>query len=94
MRKEIGDWDTTVHLTDEEAKSICKLGHGTDVCAFLVSCASGFACKRMDSTMSRLIMERIDAGKMNAKGTGGWDGCAWPGYGYTSLSEEGAHDEI
>ena len=76
MEKIVGDWSTTVKLTGKEAKDICKLGKGSECCAFLVM-GKGFECCRMDMSMSGTILNKLDAGTMNAKGKGRWKGCAW-----------------
>jgi hypothetical protein len=77
MKKVIGDWSTMVELTGEEAKSICRLGQGSPCCAFLVVGAGGFECIRMAYPMNASIFTRLEDGTMNAKGEGGWKGCAW-----------------
>lgn len=78
MKKIINDWSTTVELTDDEAKMICKLGLGEECCAFLVMGAQ-FECIRMNASYSGTIFSRLEEGSMNAKGEGGWEGCAWEG---------------
>jgi len=79
MEKIISDWSTTVRIDAEEAKTICKLTQGEDTCAFLVVDADGFACERMNGSISLIILDRLKEGTMNAKGRGGWKGCAWEG---------------
>lgn len=76
MEKVIGNWSTEVKLSDDEAKSICKLGQGENCCAFLVAGPDGFECVRM-TDLSAMILDRLDKGTMNAKGRGMWKGCAW-----------------
>ena len=77
MKKIVGAWSTEVKLTDEEVKSICKLGQGPECCAFLVVGAKGFECIRMSYPANSSIFSRLEKGTMNAKGEGGWKGCAW-----------------
>jgi hypothetical protein len=77
MEKVIGDFSTEVKLTDTEAKEICNLGKGPECCAFLVM-GKGFVCIRL-SSMNSSIFTRLKEGTMNAKGEGGWKGCAWEG---------------
>lgn len=79
MEKLVFDWHTEVRMTGDEAKEICKLGQGEEVCAFLVVSAAGFECIRMSYPANGSIFKRLDEGTMNAKGTGGWKGCAWEG---------------
>uniref|UniRef100_A0A6M3LR07 Uncharacterized protein n=1 Tax=viral metagenome TaxID=1070528 RepID=A0A6M3LR07_9ZZZZ len=79
MEKVIGDWSTEVRMSVEEAKSICRLGQLEKCCAFLVCGRDGFECIRMSHPNNLKIFERLDKGEMNAKGTGGWSGCAWEG---------------
>ena len=79
MEKIIGDWRTEVKMTADEAKEICKLGGGEECCAFLVCGGGGFECLRMSYPANGSIFSRLENGTMNAKGEGGWDGCAWEG---------------
>lgn len=79
MEKIIGDWSTQVKLTDEEVKDICRLGQGEKCCAFLVMSSTGFECIRMSYPTNSTIFDRLKNGTMNAKGEGGWKGCAWEG---------------
>jgi len=79
MEKIIGIFSTEVTVTDEEAKEICKLGEGDKCCAFLVMGSGGFECIRMSYPMNGTIFSRLKEGTMNAKGEGGWEGCAWEG---------------
>ena len=78
MEKIVGDWSTLVKMSADEAKEVCKLGQGSECCAFLVM-GSGFECIRMCSNLSMNILDRLEKGTMNAKGRGGWQGCAWEG---------------
>jgi hypothetical protein len=77
MEKIVGDWSTEVFMEVDEAKDICKLGKGEECCAFLVSGAGGFECLRMGYPNNTSIFARLEEGTMNAKGEGGWPGCAW-----------------
>ena len=77
MTKVVGDYSTEVLLEAEEAKKICKIGKGSDCCAFLTVGAEGFSCQRLNYPFSTIILQRLEAGTMNAKGRGGWEGCAW-----------------
>ena len=79
MKKIIGDFPTNVEMTTTEAKEICKLGQGDKCCAFLVAGADGFCCIKMDYLVNGTILSRLEDGTMNAKGRGGWKGCAWEG---------------
>jgi len=76
MRKIIGDWTTEVRLSANEARDICKVGQGEECCAFIVMTSTGFECVRLGSGSST-ILDRLEKGTMNAKGRGGWEGCAW-----------------
>lgn len=78
MKKIIGDWSTEVRMSSDEAKEICNLGKGSECCAFLVVGGDGFECIRMSYPMNGSIFTRLEEGTMNAKGEGGWEGCAWP----------------
>jgi len=83
MKKIIaGDSSTIVTISGDEAKAVCKLGQDNECCAFLVVGTNGFECVRMAAGFSLTIMNRLDAGSMNARGGGGWTGCAWEGHGY------------
>ena len=86
MEKIVGDWSTTVRLTGDEPKEICRLGQMEACCAFLVCDAGGFECIRMSYPANSTIIDRLEKGTMNAKGTGGWAGCAWEGVGYGTSS--------
>jgi hypothetical protein len=79
MEKIIGDFGTEVRMTGDEVKEICKLGKGAECCAFLVCGSNGFECIRMSYPNNSTIFARLEAGTMNAKGEGGWAGCAWEG---------------
>jgi hypothetical protein len=77
LKKRVSDWSTTVEIKDEEAEAICKLKQGESCCAFLVMASTGFECIRMDYPTNKIIFDRLKEGTMNAKGKGGWSGCAW-----------------
>jgi len=78
MEKIVGDWSTTFTMTVEEAKKCCKLGQGSECCAFLVMGAK-FECIRLAYPSSATIFKRLEEGTMVAQGEGGWKGCAWEG---------------
>jgi len=78
MKKIIGDF-ATVELTDEDVTAVCKLGQEDKCCAFLVMAPTGFECIRMSYPANDFIFKRLKDGTMNAKGEGGWTGCAWEG---------------
>lgn len=77
MEKIIGAFSTEVKLTHDEARNICRLGQGEECCAFLVCGGDGFSCVKMDYPSNMPICSRLEKGTMNAKGEGGWKGCAW-----------------
>lgn len=79
MEKIVGDWSTEVKLSADEAKDICRLGQGEECCAFLVMSPTGFECIRLSYPNNGIIFDRLEKGTMNAKGKGGWSGCAWEG---------------
>lgn len=79
MEKIVGDFSTEVKLSAEEAKDICHLGKGEKCCAFLVMSPTGFECIRLSYPVNSTIFDRLEKGTMNAKGRGGWAGCAWEG---------------
>lgn len=79
MEKIIGDWSTEVKLSDDEAKTICGIGQGDKCCAFLTMSPTGFECIRLSYPANVTIFKRLEKGTMNAKGEGGWKGCAWEG---------------
>jgi hypothetical protein len=79
MERIVGDFSTEVKLSAEEAKEICHLGQKDKCCAFLVMGSNGFGCIRMSYPMNGAIFSRLEKGTMNAKGQGGWKGCAWEG---------------
>jgi hypothetical protein len=79
MKKVVGDFATEVTMTGDEAKSICRIGQGAQCCAFLVMSPTGFECIRMSYPSNSTIFNRLAQGTMNAKGEGGWAGCAWHG---------------
>ena len=78
MEKIIGDFDTLIKMDVEEAIEICRLGQQEKCCSFLVM-GICFECCRMVPTLSIQIFNRLEAGTINAKGKGGWEGCAWEG---------------
>ena len=77
MEKIVGDFSTEVFLSIDEAKQICRLGQGEKCCAFLAVGTQGFSCIRMNYPTNTSIFDRLEKGTMNAKGRGGWKGCAW-----------------
>jgi len=79
MEKIEHDFATEVSMEPDEAKDICNLGKGSECCAFLVVSGSGFECIRMSYPQNSNIHLRLANGTMNAKGEGGWKGCAWEG---------------
>jgi len=79
VEKIIGDWHTKVILSEDEAKNICKMGSGAGCCAFLVCGADGVECIRMSYPANVSIFSRLKTGTIEAKGEGGWSGCAWQG---------------
>jgi len=79
MEKIVRDFSTTIKLTPEEAKNICRIEQGDKCCAFLVMSSTGFECIRMDYPTNSTIFTRLEEGKMTAKGRGGWKGCPWEG---------------
>ena len=40
---------------------------------------TGFECIRLSYPANGIIFDRLEKGTMNAKGEGGWKGCAWEG---------------
>ena len=79
MKKIVGDRSSIVKLNDTETREICRIGKGSECCAFLVAGHDGFRCIRMLYPMNSTIFSRLKEGTMNAKGEGGWRGCAWEG---------------
>jgi len=79
MQKIVYDWHTEVKMSSDEAKNICKLGKGEECCAFLCLGPDGFECLRMSYPANGSIFSRLEEGRMNAKGKGGWAKCAWNG---------------
>jgi len=79
MKKIIGDFSTEVKISVGEAKSVCRLGQGDMCCAFLVISSTGFECIKMSYPANGSIFSRLGKGTMDAKGKGGWEGCAWEG---------------
>lgn len=79
MEKVVGDFSTEVKLTGDEAKQICRIGQGSECCAFIVCGTTGFECIRLSYPANSTIFSRLEKGTMNAKGQGGWEGCAWEG---------------
>lgn len=77
MEKIVGDYTTEVKLSADEARDICRVGQGEKCCAFLVMTPDGFECIRMSYPARDAIFSRLEKGTMNAKGEGGWAGCAW-----------------
>ena len=79
MEKIEGDFSTEVRLTNDEAKTICRIGQEEKCCAFLVMAPEGFECIRRSYPANGSIFSRLEDGTMNAKGEGGWKDCAWEG---------------
>ena len=77
MNKIIGDDHTEIILDADEAKSICRVGQGSECCAFLVMGGDGFECIRMSYPINATIFTRLEEGTMNAKGEGRWKDCPW-----------------
>lgn len=93
MKKVIGEWSTIVKMTHQEATVVCGLGEGPGCCAFLASGPEGFICIRMDYPTNSTIFKRLEEGTMNAKGKGGWIGCAWEGDIVTEENQIDPEDE-
>ena len=72
MKKFIGDLNTVLLLTPEEAEEICHLGQGEKACPWLVG-RTGLECFRMNYPSNLAIGKRIKEGTMTAKG----DACNW-----------------
>ena len=87
MNRIVGDWHTEVQMTVDEAKQVCRVGQGARCCAFLVMSPTGFECIRLSYPANSTIFSRLENGTMNAKGEGGWEGCAW--FGEIKNSEKG-----
>ena len=73
-----------VELTDSEALSVCRVGKGSECCAYIVMAKKKFECMRMvaDKAVSLKgvpLSEQIKRGTMSSKGLGGWEGCVWEG---------------
>lgn len=74
-----------VELTNDEALSVCKVGKGSECCAYIVMGKSKkFECLRMVADKAvgldgRSLAQQIVDGTMSAKGLGGWEGCIWEG---------------
>ena len=79
MEKIIRDEATEVRMTGDKAKAVCRIGQGRRCCAFLVMSPTGFECIRMSHPTNSTIFNRLAKGTMNARGEGGWEGCAWHG---------------
>lgn len=77
MEKIVGDWNSKVTMSADEAKDVCKMGRDRECCAFLVCGTAGFECVRMSYPMNESIFSRLKNGTMRAKGEGEWAGCAW-----------------
>lgn len=60
-------------VTIEHAKTICKLGQGTNVCSFLIGGQDGFECAK-GTIWQASIAERRAAKSMKATG----DNCPGP----------------
>lgn len=80
MIKNEDNFSTSVDLSVDEARAICRMGKGSECCAFLAASSKGFICLRMDYPSNTSIFTRLENGTMNAKGKGGWAGCAWEGF--------------
>jgi len=65
----------------------CKMGQNKDTCAFIIGTRYSIECARMDMTINTTLFKRIDAGKMTARGEGGWPGCIW----YPELNQSGGN---
>ena len=79
MEKREGIFGTIILLSDDDVKDVCKFGKGSECCAFIAMGGDGFFCTRMDAQLSSFILKRLENNSMNAKGVGGWAGCAWEG---------------
>jgi hypothetical protein len=67
MEKITTDDTTRLFLTPEEAKTICRLGQGSNCCPFL-TVSEDFVYVRMDYPFNVYIHQRIREGTMKAKG--------------------------
>ena len=77
MREVMADEGTEIFLEGDEPKKVCKLGQGSECCAFLVAGEGEFRCWKLNYPSNTIIWDRVEKGTMNAKGKGGWVGCYW-----------------
>lgn len=66
--------DGSIMIDIDEAVLVCKLGKGSECCAFLTAGEEGFLCIKQYPPISTIILSRLKKGTINAKGTGG-EGC-------------------
>lgn len=72
-------------IPQEYVLNTCKLGQGDECCAYLMAGVGGITCAK-DTPIEMVILGRLEAGTMNAKG----DNC--PGWGIVmmmQMAEEG-----
>lgn len=56
-----------MNISDETSINICKIGQGDECCRYLACGADGFECLK-NTSLRRLLDERVEFGTMNAKG--------------------------
>jgi len=54
-------------VTDDHAKTVCKIGHGAECCRYLTMSPKGWSCERM-TPLRRLIDKRVADNQFNARG--------------------------
>ena len=61
----------------KDPKETCKVGQGSECCAYVSVGADGFECLK-GTGVQAMIDARLQDGSMNAKGTGNWPECLNP----------------
>ncbi len=66
-------------IIEEHVKEICKLGKGSETCAYLMMSSDGWECAKDNPSIEVMILKRLQEGTIRAQG----DNC--PGW---SVEEE------
>ncbi len=68
MKAIVYDWYTDIYPSDEEVKSLCKIGQGADTCIWLVMSPDGWECTCLHRPHA--LLDRWEKGLTVAKRNG------------------------
>jgi hypothetical protein len=70
MKTVVHGFHTQIFPTDEETKSLCKIGQGADTCIFLTIGVEGWECHALNRMPILPLIDRARRGETNAQREG------------------------